>query len=72
MMGSAYCKNGFISVVPSYRLAKNASHPAQIQDVARAIRWVYDNIESYGGDRSHIYLSGHSAGTFLGFVYNIF
>lgn len=36
--------------------------PSHYQDTATALRWVYDNIASYGGDKNKIILTGHSAG----------
>ena len=33
-----------------------------LKDQAMAIKWVYDNIEKFGGDSSQISLLGHSAG----------
>jgi len=64
-MASSYCRNGFVVVAISYRLSRQASHPAQIQDVARAVKWVYDNIEHFDGNRDQFFLSGHSAGGHL-------
>jgi arylformamidase len=33
--------------------------------VRRAIAWIYTNAERFGGDRSRLYLSGHSSGAHL-------
>ncbi|KAL6234642.1 hypothetical protein BDW75DRAFT_211915 [Aspergillus navahoensis] len=33
-----------------------------IMDVELALQWVYDNIEAFGGNKSHIVLGGHSSG----------
>ena len=40
-------------------------HPTHIQDVAKAINWVEDNISNYGGNPSNIMLIGHSAGAHI-------
>ena len=48
-----------------YRLAPGAKYPGQVDDCRAALKWVYDNISSYGGDPSQIYVSGHSAGGHL-------
>jgi arylformamidase len=37
-----------------------------IEQVRRAIEWVYRNAESFGGDRGRIHLVGHSSGAHLG------
>jgi arylformamidase len=33
-----------------------------IEQVRRAISWVYKNAASFNGDQNKIYLSGHSSG----------
>lgn len=40
-------------------------YPVHNQDIADAIRWVYDNIGEYGGNSNKIALLGHSAGAHL-------
>jgi arylformamidase len=37
-----------------------------IEQVRRAIVWVYRNADSFGGDRNRIYLSSHSSGSQIG------
>ncbi len=39
--------------------------PVHNQDVARAVKWVYENIHRYGGDPEKLVLMGHSAGGHL-------
>lgn len=59
-------KQGYVFVSVNYRLSsffnKKVQYPAHTQDVADAVKWVYDNIEKYGGDKNKIALIGHSAG----------
>lgn len=64
-LGGRLARAGIGVVIPSYRLMPQNPHPAQIEDAAAAFAWVAQNISSYGGDRSRIYLSGHSAGAHL-------
>lgn len=40
-------------------------HPDHITDVADAVKWVYQNIHLYGGDKTNIVIMGHSAGAHL-------
>ncbi|MGD1840940.1 MAG: carboxylesterase family protein [Thermonemataceae bacterium] len=40
-------------------------YPTHNNDVADAIKWVYDNIDQYGGNPDKIALMGHSAGGHL-------
>lgn len=52
-------------VTAGYRLAPAAKHPQQADDCRAALRWIYDHIAEYGGDRERIYVGGHSAGGHL-------
>lgn len=62
--GRAFAANGFIAVVPDYRLVPGVVFPTFVQDSALAVKWVRDNIAAYGGDPDRITLSGHSAGAY--------
>ena len=61
----------FISV--NYRLSPNIANtdptrvmfPMHNNDVADAVKWIYDNIMTYGGNKNKIALLGHSAGGHL-------
>ncbi|MGM9760037.1 MAG: alpha/beta hydrolase [Parabacteroides sp.] len=55
----------YVIVGVEYRFLPNVQTEAIIDDAAAAIAWVFDHIESYGGDPNQIYLSGHSAGGYL-------
>ena len=61
----ALTTNGFIVVLPDYRLYPDVLFPEIIQDAAQAVEWVRDNIREYGGDADTIFLMGHSAGAHL-------
>ena len=54
-----------IVVAPNYRLFPRVKSPVYIQDAAAAVAWVFKNIETYGGSKELIFLSGHSAGGYL-------
>jgi arylformamidase len=60
-----FCSRGFVFVSVNYRLAPAVRHPVIIQDVARAVAWVHDNVADYGGDPTQLFLTGHSAGAQL-------
>ncbi len=62
--GRAFAANGFIAVIPDYRLVPGVVFPVFAQDSALAVKWVHDNIAAYGGDPDRITLSGHSAGAY--------
>ena len=64
-LGNRYARAGYVTVVPSYRLAPKFPHPAQIEDVAAAFAWTVKHVAEYGGDTNRIYVGGHSAGGHL-------
>ncbi|HUN82172.1 MAG TPA: alpha/beta hydrolase [Phycisphaerae bacterium] len=57
--------NGIVFVSVNYRLSGTAKHPAQVEDIACAMRWIRDHIHEYGGAPSRLILMGHSAGCHL-------
>ncbi|MFA6212511.1 MAG: alpha/beta hydrolase [Candidatus Obscuribacterales bacterium] len=63
--GSSWASNGVIFVSINYRLAPEATHPKQIQDVAAAFAWVKSHATELGADPNRLYVMGHSAGAQL-------
>lgn len=51
-----------ILVSADYGLMPGAPYPEPFLDAVQALAWVRANIGAYGGDRSRIYVGGHSAG----------
>ena len=60
-----FCAQGFVFVSINYRLTPAGKHPANIQDVAKAVAWVHNHIAEHGGDPAQISIMGHSAGAHL-------
>ncbi|MCI9150495.1 MAG: carboxylesterase family protein [Lachnospiraceae bacterium] len=75
--GAAYCSRGVILVTINYRLgllgflahpwlSRESEHQVSgnygTLDQIAALRWVYENIEAFGGDPSNITVFGQSAG----------
>ena len=58
----AFASRGYVTVVPDYRLYPEVRFPVFVEDAARALGWVRDNIAEHGGDPGRIVLVGHSAG----------
>ncbi len=63
-VGRALAANGFIVVIPDYRLYPEVSYPGFLEDNAQAVKWIEDNIASFGGDPARFFIAGHSAGAY--------
>jgi acetyl esterase/lipase len=62
--GRALAAQGFLTLVPDYRLYPEVRYPDFLIDGARAVRWAVDHASELGGDPSRIVLIGHSAGAY--------
>jgi len=56
---------GYIVVPVRYRLIPAVTVAECIDDAAAATAWVFNHIAEYGGDKTKIFVSGHSAGGYL-------
>ncbi|KAK0453014.1 Alpha/Beta hydrolase protein [Desarmillaria tabescens] len=67
-LGSYFSSQGFITIIPDYRLVPAVQHPGAAQDVRDAMQWAIDNPENlaFGGatepDLDALFVMGHSAG----------
>lgn len=61
----AFTSNGFVTVVPDYRVYPEVVFPGLMADPASVARWVKDHIQEFGGDPNRIFLAGHSAGAHI-------
>ncbi|KAK7510342.1 carboxylesterase [Phyllosticta citriasiana] len=73
--GSNFASKGVVYVNFNYRESvfgapnsallgvNGSSQNVNILDVEAALEWVYDNIETFGGNRSRVVLGGHSSGS---------
>lgn len=52
----------WIVVAVGYRLSAKAGYPTQLLDCKRALRWVKDEIRTFGGNPNNIIVAGDSAG----------
>ncbi|HSP36707.1 MAG TPA: alpha/beta hydrolase [Frankiaceae bacterium] len=70
-LGQAYplmshlVERGWICVSLNYRLSPRSTWPDQILDVKRAVAWVKQHIDEYGGDPNFVAITGGSAGGHL-------
>jgi acetyl esterase/lipase len=63
-VGQLLASEGFVVVIPDYRLYPAVAFPAFLEDGAAALRWTEDRIGAYGGDAKRLFLMGHSAGAY--------
>jgi acetyl esterase/lipase len=61
-VGTTLAERGIVAVIPDYRLYPQVHFPAFDEDGARAVAWVEEHAQEFGGDPHHIVLMGHSAG----------
>ncbi len=65
---AALMNKGYAIVGVQYRLSPKVSAPAYIEDAAASVAWVFNHIGGYGGSDKLIFVSGHSAGGYLGMM----
>lgn len=63
-VGEALAAQGFVAVIPDYRLYPEVRFPDFLADGAQAVRWTFDYIAQYGGDPKRVFIMGHSAGAY--------
>ena len=62
-----FASQGIGVVTPSYRLYPDADYPDFIDDAARSVAWVQQNITKYASSDG-IFVGGHSAGAYLAYM----
>lgn len=65
LFSDAFMEEGVLYVTPDYRNFPQGYGNEMAEDVERAIAWVIQNIELYGGDPENITVAGQSAGAHL-------
>jgi acetyl esterase/lipase len=63
-VGNAFATQGFVTIIPDYRLVPDVRFPSFLDDCAAAVAWAHANAAAHGGDPSRIVLVGHSAGAY--------
>lgn len=64
-VAEALTQRGYVVVVPDYRVYPEVNYPKFLDDGAAAVAWASNNADRFGGDRSRIFLMGHSAGAHI-------
>ena len=70
-LAKALARRGYVAVVPDYRIYPEVCYPDFLDDGARVVRWVRDNIARFGGDPDKLFLKGHSAGAHIAAMLSI-
>lgn len=58
-------ERGWVCVAINYRLSPSSKFPDHLIDAKRAMKWIRENIEEYGGDPNWVAVTGGSAGGHL-------
>lgn len=64
-IGRNFAKKDVVTVIPEYTLSPEANINEMTTEIAAAIKWVQQNIETYHGDETQLFVTGHSAGAQL-------
>jgi acetyl esterase/lipase len=70
-LAKALARRGYVAVIPDYRIYPEVCYPDFLDDGARVVRWVKDNIARFGGDPEKLFLKGHSAGAHIAAMLSI-
>lgn len=61
-LAAPFSKRSAIAVMVDYALCPTHTLDDMVGQCRNAVAWVWKNIAAYGGDRTRIFISGHSAG----------
>ena len=63
-IGRTLARQGYVVVLPGYRLGAPGRFPHMLEDGAAAVAWTRDHVAAFGGDPGQVVLMGHSAGAY--------
>ena len=63
--GRSLAADGFVTVVPDYRLVPQVRFPGFVEDGAAAIAYARAHAAEWGGDPDRLVIAGHSAGAYI-------
>lgn len=64
-VADSFVDKGYVVVIPNYTLYPTAKYPTFVEDGAKAVAWVHQNIAKHGGDINDLFVTGHSAGAYI-------
>jgi acetyl esterase/lipase len=62
--GQALAEQGYVAVIPDYRLYPRVKYPDFLADCAEAVKWAHDHAAGYGAAPDKLIVMGHSAGAY--------
>jgi acetyl esterase/lipase len=63
-VGRQFARDGYVVILPGYRLGAEGRYPIMLEDSALAVAWTRDNAAKFGGNPEQVFLMGHSAGAY--------
>lgn len=69
-LGRNFARKGKVVVIINYPKSPSVQYEAMAYDCAKAIIWVKNHIQQYGGNPNRIFVMGHSAGGHLAALIN--
>ncbi len=63
-IGRTLAREGYVVVLPGYRMGEAGKFPRMLEDGAAALAWTRDHAAQFGGDPDQVVLMGHSAGAY--------
>ncbi len=64
-LGNRMARKDVVTIVIDYPKSPQSNYDEMATDVAKAVKWVKENVARYGGNPDKIFVSGHSAGGHL-------
>lgn len=64
-VAKSIARKGYVVIATNYRLSPEVKHPVHVEDVSKALAWIFANPPVHGGDTNRVSLVGHSAGAHL-------
>ena len=70
-VAEALSAQGYIVVIPDFRLYPEVLFPSLMSDPVTVAKWVKTHINQYGGDANKVFLAGHSSGAHMAVMMSI-
>ncbi|MEM7739301.1 MAG: alpha/beta hydrolase [Pseudomonadota bacterium] len=63
-LGRRFASEGYVTAIINYRLSPAFGYDEFVADTAKAVAFVHNEAERWGGDPEKLFISGHSAGAY--------